>query len=405
MTVPHAPARSAVVDNFSLVRGSLYHLQKRLKLAGSDRKRVLTRVLIAVAITWLPLFFLSLMEGTLLSHEVRVPFLRDFATNIRLLITLPVLICAQLIIDGPINKAVRQFVDSGLVTVDMLPSYEAVVTRTARLRDSPVMTVILFALAFAPSMFLRNAEIVASGTSTWQGHLAQSGISGHSTAGYYNLIVSFPIYRLIFFRWIYLILVWAIFLWRATRLPLHCTPCHPDGAGGLRFIGHAQVFFGPIALAASAVAAGGLANLIAYEGGSVDSLKYEMMGLCLLGIVVTAAPLLVVTPTLFALKEQGLLDYHTLGVEYTTDFDRKWIRNKGNTGGEAEREPLLGTADIQSLADLNGSVSIVQDMRIVLVDREVLVGLGVPVILPMIVLLAAVTPVEKVLGTLSHLLF
>jgi hypothetical protein len=406
MTASQPPTRSAVVDSFSLMRGgSLHRLQQRLNLAAGDRRRAWKRILIAVSITWLPLFFLSLSDGVLLPNRVRVPFLLDFATNLRLLVTLPILIYAQLVIDRRTNEAVRHFVDSGLVTNDMLPSYEAVINRTVRLRDSRAAKVVLFILAFGLSMLIPGGALLASGVSTWQGALAHSGNAGHSTAGFYNLTVSFPIYRLIFFRWLWLIFVWAVFLRRATQLPLHCTPCHPDGAGGLGFIGHAQIFFGPIGLAVSAMAAGGFGNLIAYGGRSLDSLKYEMIGFCILGFVVTAAPLLVVTPVLFNLKERGLLKYHTLGVEYTTAFDSKWIANGAAAGDEASREPFLGTADLQSLADLNNSVSVVSGMRLLLFDREVLLGLGIPLILPMLVLLAVVTPVDKVIGAVSRLVF
>ncbi len=362
-------------------------------------------MLIAVAITWLPLFCLSLAKGALLSHEIRIPFLLDFATNIRFLVTLPLLILTQLIVDRSTNNTVRHFVDSGLITDDMLPAYETVLNRTVGLRDSRAIIAILFIAAFGPSIFLPNAEILRSGTSTWQGTLAQSGLAGHSPAGLYNVIVSFPIYRLLLYRWIWLIFVWATFLRRATKLPLHYTPCHPDGAGGLGFIGHAQIFFGPIGLAASAVAAGGFGNLIAYGGQSIDSLKYVMIGFCILGFVVTAAPLLLVTPTLFYIRERGLLSYHTLGVEYTRAFDRKWIGNGMDAGDKAGREPLLGTADIQSLADLNNSVSVVRNMRLVLVDREVLLGLSIPLVVPILILLALVTPVDKVLGAVSRLLY
>jgi hypothetical protein len=406
MTASQPPTRSAVINDFSLVRGgSLYRVQQRLNLFPGTRHRIWRRILIAVSITWLPLFCLSLAEGTLLPHEVRVPFLLDYAVNIRLLVTLPLLIFAQIVVDRRTSLAVRHFVNSGLVTDDMLPSYEAVIRRTVTLRDSRVVRVMVLILAFVLPILFSNGALFATGTSTWQGSLAQSGNASHSAAGFYNLIVSLPIYRLVLFRWLWLIVVWATFLRRATKLPLHCTPSHPDEAGGLGFLGHTQIFFGPIGLAASAVAAGGFGNMIQYAGRSLDSLKFEIIGFCILGIIVTAAPLLVVTPTLFRVREQGLLAYHKLGVEYTRAFDRKWIGKGSAIGDEAEREPLLGTADIQSLADLNNSVSVVQGMRLVLVDREVLLGLGIPLIVPMLVLLALVTPVDKVIGAISHLLF
>ena len=51
--------------------------------------------------------------------------------------------------------------------------------------------------------------------------------------------------------------------------------------------------------------------------------------------------------------------YGTLANKYVTEFDEKWM------GDEKTDEQLLGTADIQSLADLGNSYAGVRDMRIV----------------------------------------
>jgi hypothetical protein len=201
------------------------------------------------------------------------------------------------------------------------------------------------------------------------------------------------------FRSLWLTAVWGVFLRRTARLPLHCTPCHPDGAGGLGFLGRTQLFFGPVAFAASSVVAGGFANLITYEGSSVDALKYEMIAFCIISVAVSAAPLLMLTSRLFHVKEQGLSDYHTLGLSYTAGFDRKWIIG----GGQSNAEPLLGAADIQSLADLSNSFNVVRNMRVVLVDRRILIGLAIPAVLPMLVLLAAATPVDQLVKTVLRL--
>jgi hypothetical protein len=50
-------------------------------------------------------------------------------------------------------------------------------------------------------------------------------------------------------------------------------------------------------------------------------------------------------------------------------------------------EPLLGTGDIQSLADLNNGISIVRDMRIVPTSPRMLMYLTVAALLPLLPLL------------------
>jgi hypothetical protein len=81
------------------------------------------------------------------------------------------------------------------------------------------------------------------------------------------------------------------------------------------------------------------------------------------------------------------------------DFDGKWIR-----GVVPEREPLLGTADIQSLADLSNSFSIIREMKVAVIDKKLLLGLAIPTILPVIPLLILATPTDQLVRAVLKLL-
>ena len=67
---------------------------------------------------------------------------------------------------------------------------------------------------------------------------------------------------------------------------------------------------------------------------------------------------MVFAPRLVATRRKGLVEYGALALRYTTDFDRKWLR-----GGAPADEPLLGSGDIQSLADIGGSFERIEQMR------------------------------------------
>ena len=66
------------------------------------------------------------------------------------------------------------------------------------------------------------------------------------------------------------------------------------------------------------------------------------------------------TPHLARARRQGLGDFGRLANRYVTEFDEKWMH-----GARLPDEPLLGSADIQSLADLGNSFSTVREMRLV----------------------------------------
>jgi len=118
-------AHSSVAENFSLTQGGpLHSLQVRLGWSGSERERVVRRALLATLVTWLPLFVFSLIQGLAYGNQVRIPFLRDFAVNVRLLFALPILILAESRIDQKWRTLVLQFLRSGLVSEAELPSFK-----------------------------------------------------------------------------------------------------------------------------------------------------------------------------------------------------------------------------------------------------------------------------------------
>ena len=127
---------SLVAENFSLTRGGpIYRLQCRMDAARDEGVRVARRAVLAVVLTWLPLLFLSAVQGLALGKDVPIPFLQDFAVNVRLLIALPLLIISEVAIDHRFRTAVKHFLKSGLVTETTLPAFEGAIEKVTRLRD------------------------------------------------------------------------------------------------------------------------------------------------------------------------------------------------------------------------------------------------------------------------------
>jgi hypothetical protein len=83
---------------------------------------------------------------------------------------------------------------------------------------------------------------------------------------------------------------------------------------------------------------------------------------------------------------------------YVKAFDGKWIRNEQATG-----ESQLGTADLQSLADLTNSVNVVRGMHAVPFSRRLLMDYTVCVILPLVPLLFLKYPLSQLAAQLFHI--
>ena len=89
-----------------------------------------------------------------------------------------------------------------------------------------------------------------------------------------------------------------------------------------------------------------------------------------------------------------------LSQKYVRDFDKKWLR-----GTRPKGEVLVGSADIQSLADLANSFEVVRSMRLVLITRDGILQLGLALFLPMLPLLLTMMPLKELLRRLAGLVF
>ena len=108
-------------------------------------------------------------------------------------------------------------------------------------------------------------------------------------------------------------------------------------------------------------------------------------------VLVCVGPLVVFLPQLMAARRRGLVEYGGLALRYAAEFDRKWLR-----GGAPPGEELLGSGDIQSLADMGGSFERIEQMRPVPFGLKDVTALVACCLVPMVPVLATVMPLEEV---------
>jgi hypothetical protein len=405
-TLIEAPVRtdgkelhSVAAEEFSLVRGGpFYRLLVRRGAANEEAIHVVRRALAATAFTWLPLLVLSVVQGLAYGKHLQIPFIEDFAVNVRFLIALPLLIISEVGIDQRLRTTVNHFLKSGLVTEAALPSFEAVIEGVIRRRDRLLPEIVMLVLAYLPAVSIHTSELLMGSIPSW--HLVRTP-SGDtlSYAGWWFGFISAPIFRFLLLRWVWRMYLWATFLRRVSKVNLALIPTHPDLAAGLGFLSEAQLRFGPIAFAMGAVVSGQLGNSIAYAGATVSGLKFVIIAYCVCATLALVTPLLLVAPTLIQVKRKGMLEYGALATGYTQSFDAKWVHGKPPEG-----ETLLGSGDIQSLADLSNSFAIVREMRAAPVDKATLIGLTIAGVLPMVPVLVLGTPADELIRTVLKLL-
>jgi hypothetical protein len=387
-------------EDFSLVLGGpLFQLLCRSHLSGNALELLQQRILVISLLAWLPLLVLSVVEGQALGGNVAVPFLLDVEANVRFLVALPLLVVAELIVHQRMRFVVRQFLDRNLIPQSALTRFDAAVASALRLRNSVLAEVMLIAFVYIVGVLLIWRHYLALSTVTWYAMPTAEGLQ-LSLAGKWYAYVSLPIYQFLLVRWYYRILIWTRFLWQASRIDLSLIPTHPDRVGGLGFLANTVYAFTPLAVAHGAMLAGPIANRIFYLGGALPEFKIEIAVLVVFLLCVVLGPLLVFAPQLAQAKRTGNREYGTLAERYVREFDAKWLR-----GGASSDEPLVGSGDIQSLADLANSFEVVRTMQIAPITKDAILRLIAATLAPIVPLVLTMMPLEELLKTLFGVLF
>src|SRR3954452_19127396 len=95
--------------DFSLVQGGpLFQLLLRARLVRPPMDMLTRRIIVIAGVAWIPLLLLTLLSGSAFGGT-GVPFLHDLAAHARLLLSVPVLIAAEVVVHKRIKVTVRQF--------------------------------------------------------------------------------------------------------------------------------------------------------------------------------------------------------------------------------------------------------------------------------------------------------
>lgn len=382
-----------------MLGGPLYQLLRRTHLAGDALELVRQRIVIALAVAWLPLLALSVLEGQAVGGSP-LPFLWDVEAHVRFLVALPLLIVAELVVHQRMRLVVRQFLERHLIPENGLQRFDAAIASAFRLRNSVLAELLLIAVVYGVGVMVVWRHYVAlSTTATWYAIPVGQGMK-LSLTGMWNAYVSLPIFQFLLVRWYYRIFIWVRFLWQVSRIELSLIPTHPDRVGGLGFLTNVAYAFTPLAVAHGALLAGTIANRIFYVGAALPDFKAEIVLLVAFLICLVLGPFLVFAPQLASAKRTGLREYGTLAERYVREFDVKWLR-----GGAPADETFVGSGDIQSLADLVNSFEVVKTMRLAPITKDALLPLVVGTLAPVVPLALTMMSLEELLKKLFGLLF
>ena len=386
--------------DFSIVLGGpLFQLLRRAHLTGDTLELMRRRILVFPLLAWLPLLVLSALEGQALGGRSAVPFLLDVDVHAKFLLVMPLLIVAELVVHQRMRFVVKQFLERHLIAENDLPRFDSAIASAFRLRNSVLAEGLLIALVYVVGVLIIWRHYTALDAATWYAVPSREGLK-LSLSGVWYGYVSLPLFQFLMMRWYFRIFIWTRFLWQVSRLGLRLVPTHPDRVGGLGFLSNTVYAFTPLAVAHGGLVAGFIANRIFYQGASLLQFKIEIAVLVVFLLCIVLGPFLVFTPQLAEAKRTGNREYGTLAERYVREFDVKWLR-----GGAPAEEPLVGSGDIQSLADLSNSFEVVRTMGITPVTKDAILRLVVAALAPIVPLALTMMPMEELLKKLFGMLF
>ena len=336
--------------------------------------------LILVAVGWLPLLATTVAARLMAGRWFAI----DWSVQARLLIAIPLLLRA----DVSLHARTRSVVDR-LVSDPWAPAetdrIDRIVAAAARLRDASRPELALLGLALIASQFvvwnLGGKPFMAGRVALDRQMIA---------ARWWYALVSLPMFQFLVYRALWRWAIWTQMVWRLSRLRLQPIALHPDLAGGLEFLSRPSLGFCHVIAALSAAQAGVWADRILHNGLKVTELKIEASVFIGTAIVAALGPLVCFAGQLWRCQFEGRHQYGRLATDYTRLFQARWIERR-------DRDALLGSADIQSLADLANGYNVVDRMWFLPFGPRTVVAVAAAALAPMIPVALLEVPLRQLL--------
>ncbi len=377
--------------------GFAYRLMQRIGLIQGEGPSLARRIVWFLVLLWVPLLAFAFWEGHAWGPTPRESMLLDFATLTRIIFAVPLLVIAEVVVGPRITTAGLHFLEAGLVRPADFPKFERAIARLAYWRDAAWVEIALLLLAFVGSWTVSAESVVGAQTTTWQAVTMAAGESTRlSLTGIWYHAVGVTVIQFLLFRWLWRYGLWVRFLFDVSRLDLDLVPTHADAAGGLGFLGTAQTSFGILIFAMSSVLSAAAAFLIVFEKTPIDQFTVHFVTVVVISELLLLGPLLLFTPALIKARLAWLRKYSLLVLRYNRAFHAKWI-----DAGTTNDESLLGSGDIQSLADLGGSYEFIKGMKFIPFSVRVIIQIALLILVPALPLVLLVMPIEKVLDLLT----
>ena len=366
------PAPALGLADISLVRGGLfYRFQQTLGFIHPNRWNLGRRIAVLIAIGWVPLVAI-----TAFANPGGLPSLfADYRVYARLFVAIPVLLSGEFLIDLRFHTVLKSINEADLLGEQDTTQMERAMAKIVHLRDSLVPELLILGLLLV--YILTSYRGSMDGT-PWFAQGMGSDIR-LTTAGWYGVSVGTLLWLFLLSLGLWHWFLWTLFAFKLSRQNLKVVATHPDGHGGIGFLGLTIEAFAPIAFAATCVIGSTWRHHILHDGAHLLSYKVPAIILLLIIVLIALAPLFFFSPRLFLLRYSALRKYGVVGQQYSTEFQEKWIEHPTGHKGES-----LATTESGRLVAYGHIFDRITKLKPFPLDKGALYVLAIAVVLPLL---------------------
>ena len=366
--------------------GIIWKLIDRTRYEGKSLKSKVSLVIVLILFCWMPLAIMSFIQ--LGREQFYLLFIRDIATHVRFILVLPILLLARQTLNKSFNNMIRTFRETKIIDLDNEEGFQEVIKWLIKWRDSWLVDILLIVLVYS-AFFVQQTRLISETGAYAPWLLYENKVT---PAGWWYLVFSLPIIQMLLYRWLFTIFLWIIFLRKISRLDLHLSALHPDGMGGLGFMKYTQLGYFPVAFAFSSLTAGALNNMLIFSETSIHDYKVFIGALFIFVLLLFILPLLVFVPLLSTVKRKYFLNYSL----QAWPFARRYEKELKEFYKTEENKP-----DSSWHVDMSDSFEKTANMKIVLIDKTILVAFIVAIIVPFLAVIAQEIPLRDVIFMLA----
>jgi len=385
------------IGDFLVARGGpFYDLQRRFGLLREDSLRAGSRALLFVALAWGVPLVLSAIAGNAVGPYEQRPFLLDPWPWSRFFVAVGLLVLMERNVEERLEQHLRHFARAPLLAPAAFEPAARAVTKALRRRDSALAESLCLAAAvaasFAPLLAAHDAGAVA-----WA---ARSSAAGRSltAAGWWSLLVSSPIFGFLALRWFWRHLVWALLLRDLSTLDLRLAVAHPDGHGGLAFIGRYPNAYATQVFALSCVIAAAVFEANLRFGMELTVFGFIMAVWLALVLLLFALPLTAFGRPLGELKVRTLLASSAQATKHFRAVERDVLGRNISAAADAESTTAADNPDPSKI------FGAAKKMSTLPFTYEGWLPISVAALVPLIAAGATQLPVKELLKVAKRLL-